>query len=120
MKRQQGMSMWGFLGTAIVGVFVLLVGLRLTPAYLEFFSVQRVLGAINRDLDLQTATPQEIRSAFDRRTSVENITVIGPSDLEISKDGNESVVRASYSQKIPLAANISVCLDFDASTAKRK
>ena len=112
--------MMGFLTLAIVSVFVALLAFKVLPAYLEYFSIQRALGGMARDLDLQTTTPKEIRSSFDKRAAVDNITVITGQELDIDKEGNQAVVSANYAQKIPLFANISVYIEFEASTAKRK
>lgn len=120
MKRQQGLTMMGFLTLAIVSVFVALLGFKVLPAYLEYFSIQRALSGMAHDMDLQTATPKEIRSSFDRRAAVDNINVISGQELDIDKEGNQAVVSANYAQKIPLFTNISLYIEFEASTAKRK
>ena len=120
MKRQQGLSMTGFLFLAIAAVFVALLGFKVLPAYLEYFSIERALRTMAHDLDLQTATPREIRSSFDKRATIDNITTIRGEDLEIDKEGSHAVVRASYAQKIPLFANISAYIEFEASTDKSK
>jgi len=39
-------------------------------------------------------------------------------DLEIGKEGGETVVSANWSVKIPLVSNISACLDFSVTSAK--
>lgn len=112
--------MTGFLFLAVASVFVALLVFKVLPAYLEYFSIQRALSGVARDLDLQTTTPKEIRSSFDKRATIDNITIIRGEDLEIDKEGNQAVVRASYAQKIPLFANVSLYIEFETSTAKRK
>ena len=62
-------------------------------------------------------SPREIRNSFDRRANIDYITVVSSQDLDISKDEGDNVVSVEYSQKIPLVANISLVLDFSASTA---
>jgi hypothetical protein len=59
----------------------------------------------------------EIRKAFDRRANVDAITVVTPGELEISKDGGELVISFAYAKTIPLFANVSLLIDFAASTA---
>jgi hypothetical protein len=61
-------------------------------------------------------TVAEIRTAFERRADIDDIDVIGPKDLEITKEGNEVVVSAAYSKRIPLFANVNVVIDFAASS----
>ena len=112
--------MTGFLTLSIVLIFMALLVFRLLPPYLEYFYVQKAVDSISRDLDLQTATLREIRSAFDRRAMIDNITTIRGEDLELIKEGNNAVLDASYSVKVPIIANVAACIDFQATSAKRK
>ena len=120
MKQERGLTMTGFLTLSIVLIFMALLVFRLLPPYLEYFYVQKAVDSISRDLDLQTATLREIRSAFDRRAMIDNITTIRGEDLELIKEGNNAVLDASYSVKVPIIANVAACIDFQATSAKRK
>ena len=118
MKRtQRGISLSG----AIMGMVVLaLVGLfaaKLMPAYLEYFAVQKVFKAMETNGELK-GTVAEIRKTFGRRNVVENIQSISGDDLEVSKEGGEVVVSATWSVKVPMIYNFSACLDFNVTTAK--
>jgi len=120
MKQERGLTMTGFLTLSIVLIFMALLVFRLLPPYLEYFYVQKAVDSISRDLDLQTATLREIRSAFDRRAMIDNITTIRGEDLELIKEGNNAVLDASYSVKVPIIANVAACIDFQATSTKRK
>jgi len=117
-RRQKGI---GFIGLAfvviVVGVLVLL-GFRVLPAYLQFFTVKSALKEITNNPELKNASLPEIRSAFDKRAMVNDINVITGKDLEVEKgrDGGFTV-SASYSQQIPLFQNVSACIDFSATSS---
>jgi len=112
--------MMGFLILSVVIIFTAFLVFRLLPPYLEFFYVQKAVDGVARDLDLQTATPRDIRGAFDRRALIDNITTITGEDLEIVKQGSDVVLDANYSVKVPIIANVAACIDFQASSAKRR
>ena len=40
-----------------------------------------------------------------------------PGELDISKEGGEVVISVAYAKKVPLFANVALCIDFVASTA---
>ena len=44
---------------------------------------------------------------------MENITAIGAGDITITKEGDEVVLSAEYSAKVPLFGNLSACMDFE-------
>ena len=120
MKYQRGMSFIGMVLLIALLVSIVLLGVKLTPAYLEFFSVKKVLGAMAKEPGFETMSAKEIMASFDRRATIDYITVVDSKDLDISKGDGGNVVSVEYSQKIPLVLNISACLDFSASTGGSK
>jgi Domain of unknown function (DUF4845) len=116
MKKQQGM---GFLGSLIIVVALILIvitGLRVAPAYIEFFAVKNILRTMATGSEVQGGNAKEIRSAFDKRASIDQIASVKGEDLDINKSGNSTVVSANYTVKTPLFGNVSVVIDFSVST----
>lgn len=101
---------------AILG-FLAVMGAKLMPAYVEYFTVKKMLKAMEEQGDLK-GTVRDIRNAFDKRNAIEDVKSVRPDDLEITKEGGEAVVTANWSVRVPLVSNISACLDFTATTAK--
>jgi hypothetical protein len=116
-RRQKGIGFVGFLFVIIVLGAMLLLGFRLLPAYLQYFTVKGALKEITNNPELKNASAQEIRSAFDKRAMVNDINVIEGKELEIEKEGGGFTVSANYSQQIPLFQNVSACIDFSASSS---
>jgi len=115
-NSQRGVS---FLVVFLIFVMVALAAvgaMKLWPAYSEFGTAKNAIVAIAAS-EGRTGNVAEIRKAFDRRANVDNITAVTPGELEITKDGGEVVISFAYSKKIPMFANVSVCVDFAASTA---
>ena len=115
MKNQRGITLIGMVVACIVIVIVAIGGLKIAPAYIEYFKVKKAVVAIAQSN--RGGTVGEVRYAFQLRAAVDDIDVIGPKDLEITKEGNEVVVSANYSRRIPLFANINVVIDFSASSS---
>jgi Domain of unknown function (DUF4845) len=115
-KQQRGIS---FPFVFMVGVVLALAAvgaMKIAPAYLDFMTVKKAVAAIAAG-EGRTGNVSEIRKAFGRRAAIDNITVVTPEELEISKDGGDVVISFAYAKKIPLFANVSVLIDFAASTA---
>ncbi|MBZ0106296.1 MAG: DUF4845 domain-containing protein [Sulfuricella denitrificans] len=119
-KNQQGMTFWGvtFVGMAIV--FGAILMMKLIPPYLEFWSVEKVIGVMAKDPALPGMTQQEVRTSFSRRSSIDNIKVIEGKDLEISKEHGQTVVSANYTVLVPIVGNLSAFLEFKSSTQDSK
>ena len=84
----------------------------------EFIGTEHLLVAMASDPVLQNGTKGEIRSSFNKRAQIDDISAVNGSDLEIDKEGGQMVVGIAYSVKTPLFANISLFIDFNESSGK--
>ena len=67
---------------------------------------------------MQSAPLPKIRESFSKRAIINNITVVSANDIQIDKDAGTLTLSVSYPVKIPLAGNVSLLLEFSASSAK--
>jgi len=116
-SHQRGLTFGGFVFGAFVFVLLSITGLKLIPAYIQDATIKKVFAAIAHDPDMQRASTTEIQTAFERRTSIDNVTAIKASDIVISSANGAPYLSASYAVKIPLVANISFYLEFNPSSA---
>ena len=111
VKHQRGMTAIGWmLVLAIIGFFALL-GLRMVPAYLEFYKVTSSLESLEKESGF--SSPGEIRKLLERRFEISYVNVILPSDVVIKTAGQEYVVTAAYEKKEHIMANAYVLMDFN-------
>ena len=116
LKKQKGATFIGMLFIGGILVFVALIVMTVFPAYTEFFSVKTVMKSMKTE-SLNSMSKKEIMDAFDRRASTSYVTVVTGKDLSIDKNSSgETVVSVQYQVTKPLAGNISVLLDFSASS----
>lgn len=113
MKKQQGLSLIGLIVVGGLLVFVAIVGMKLLPAYIEYFTIQKHLRELARSPD--SSTPKQIMEAFDKRAQIDDITALVGKELDITKNGNSVTITASYEKKVPLFSNISILIDFEAT-----
>lgn len=116
MHRQQGITLGGFLVVAVILAFGALLAFKVIPHYMEFWAIKKTMTATVRDPTLQEASVAEIRSAFDRRADIDNITAVKGRDIVVSKEGGALVLSTSYQVKVPLFANVSLLIDFSYTT----
>lgn len=118
IKKQTGMTLIGSLLVAAALVLAAIVAMKIVPAYIEYFSVKTVLHGLEKE-PLGTMSKQEIMSAFDKRTDTAYIDVVSSKDLLIEKSSTgETVLAIEYQVRRPILGNVSVLIDFKASTDK--
>lgn len=115
-NKQRGIS---FLVVFLIGVVLALVAvgaMKIAPAYQDFMTAKKDMLAVAGS-EGRTGSVADIRKAFDRRADIDSISVVTGADLNISKDGGDTVISFAYTKKIPLFANVSLLIDFAASSA---
>ena len=55
----------------------------------------------------------------ETRNAIEDVKSVRGEDIEVSKEGGETVITATWSVKVPMVYNASACLDFVVTTAKQ-
>jgi hypothetical protein len=115
-RGQRGLSIIGFLLVAAVVIIFALVGFRVLPAYIEFYSVQK---ALEQTLaDQSNITPQDIRRSLERRISADYVDSVRASDVTVTKEGNQIVARLEWQKILHMVANASILLEFEASATR--
>jgi predicted membrane chloride channel (bestrophin family) len=115
--QQGGLSMLGFLFVAVVVVVCVMIGFRVTPAYIEYYSVQKALAQALVDAKDLNSTA-EVRAAFQKRVDAGYIESVSARDLEVVKTRNDITASASWTRKLPLVANASLLLEFEATATR--
>jgi hypothetical protein len=116
-KRQLGVSLKSAIFWMCLLGFFGVMAAKLFPAYAEYYTVKKMLRAMDEAGDLK-GNVRDIRNSFDKRNAIEDVKNVRPDDLEITKEGGEAVVSVSWSVRVPMVSNVSACLDFSATTAK--
>ena len=113
MKQQRGLSLIGLLLISALIIVVALIGFKLLPAYIEYFTVKRIVNDIVTEG--HGGTVRDVTTAFMRRAQIDDVTALKASDLEIQKQGDGFTIQGAYQRCVPLFSNISVCIDFEVS-----
>ena len=118
MRGQHGLTITGFLVTAVILVILALLGFKVAPPYMEYYTIQKQIKIVANEFQGSGIQRRPVELAFDKRANVENITAIQGKDIEIAKDGDKVTLSADYSVKVPLVGNLNACMDFRASSDK--
>ena len=117
-KKQLGLGMGGFIVICFVLVFLAILGFKLFTPYMQYFTIQKTFKTLANNPEVKSGTRRDLMSWWARATVIDNITAINGDDLEVTKEGNDMVISAAYSVKVPLFYNISLLIDFNPSSAK--
>ena len=114
--QQRGLTMFSFLFFAIAFITIAMLAMKLVPAYIEFFSVKQILATMGQSAELKSMSNGDIRKDFQKRASVGYVTVVKPEDLFVDRSSGAPVVTAEYEYRTKLVGNVSMVVDFSASS----
>ena len=116
-QEQRGLSIIGFLFVVVVVVVVALVGFRMIPAYIEWYTIQRALEAAVADAGNDPSLAN-IRKAMERKLSADYADAVSAKDVNVVKNGNTITAQVSWQKILPMVSNVSILIDFDASASR--
>jgi predicted PurR-regulated permease PerM len=105
-RRQQGLSLISLIFLGLIAIVLLTIGFKLVPSLIEYLAIDRAVQKIKNE----GATVREIRSAFDRYATIDDIT----------KDADGVVISYAYSYSVSLADNVRLVIDYSGSTRDRR
>jgi hypothetical protein len=119
MQKQGGFTFWGMVFMIMLIVSAAIVLMKVVPRYTEYFTIKRALIQMGRS-NLSEMGDKDIRSNFERTLDVNGIEIVTKDEMEIIRnpDGQTELV-VEYPAKVPLVANISLFIDFRASSSEK-
>ena len=118
MNRQRGVSLSGLLVWVVIVVLAALLGMKVVPSVMDYYQVVQAMKSVAQDNSLKGATVAEVRRAFGKQREVGYFKGVTEADVEITKDGGDIVLAASYQDKLRLFGNVSLVIEYEASSAK--
>src|SRR2546430_16448182 len=116
---QSGLTLIGFIFVAAIVLSVAMIGFRVLPSYIEYFSVEKTLKQTLLNAR-DGITLAEFRKDFGLKASADYIDSVRGSDVELNKHGNTLVASATWSKELPLIGSPSILLELQASPNKEE
>lgn len=115
-RAQRGLSMIAFLFVAAVIIVVAIVGFRMVPSYVEYYTIQ---SAVEKSLrDAPDPTPPVVKKSFEKYIAADYIDSVTASDLTVVKEGNVITASVSWQKQLHMVGNVSLLLDFDVAASR--
>ena len=109
--HQRGLSLVSLIFVGVIVLILLMIGMKVVPALAEYLAVERAVQKVANE----GQTVRDIRSAFDRYATIDDIKSISGKDLDITKDSERIIVSYSYSYSVPVLDNVRIVIDFSGS-----
>jgi len=112
MHRMRGLSMPGWMLAIVIAAMIGTAALKIVPAFLDFNTIKGLIENVLGDPKVGLQSPDEIRIDISKRFQINRVNVIQASDLAISKEGSEVVIKVDYEVRENYFANIDFAITF--------
>ena len=120
IRKQNGLTLIGFLITLSIGLFFAYAAMRLTPMYLEYYSLIGALEKLENDPSSKAMAPRQIKQSIQDSLWVSySDDNIEAKHIRISKKSGGVVVRVAYEVRKPFLGNVDIIGSFDRSVVLR-
>jgi len=114
MRKQRGLSVWGFIWTAILVICILVLGMRSVPPYLANQKINNALNLLTEERDVMTASRTTLLRKMKRRLNIDYADTYVNLDKAFTvknvKGAREMSV--NYEVLVPIAYNAYLLFDF--------
>ena len=116
LHHQSGMTLISFLLLFVIAGFLLLLGLKMAPAYLDHIKVKSSLEGLKSEAGLADKPVIEIKTMLRKRWDINSIEGIDvDEDVTFEKSDGSLKVEVAYNVEKHIIGNMSVLLKFDDS-----
>jgi len=110
--RQSGMSIIGVLCIAVMVGFFAMCAIRMTPVYLEYLTVKKVITKIATEPGAVDMTIADIRRKIANVFNTNQIYALQPRAVEVYRKEGKTYIDSGYEVRVPIAGRVNALLDF--------
>ena len=112
-QSQAGMSIPGMLVIAIMVGFFVMCGIRMTPVYLEYLTVKRIMEDVASEFKPEEDQIRDIRRKISNMLNTNQVYGLEPKEVEVFRKDGKTIIDASYEARIPIMGRIDAVMNFD-------
>ncbi len=116
--RHRGLTIIGFLLVAAVVVIFAMVGFRVIPSYVEYYSVRRALDDTMRGGSADPNNPAAFRAELARRLQTSYVEDVKASDVILQRSGTQVTAELAWERRLHMFGNMYILLECEATSAR--
>ena len=117
-RAQAGLTILGFLLVAAVVIFFAMVGFRVVPSYVEYYSVKKSLDDTMRSGNVDPNNLRLFRDELARRLQTSYVENVKANDAIVQRTGNQVTAELSWERRLHMFGNAYILLEFEAKSSR--
>lgn len=120
LQRQSGLTMISWLVVITIGVFFVLIGIKMIPTYMENYSIKQVLHQLPDDRAMRDVSRRELKRIVLKRFKINSVYNFKPEDLIVTKTKTGIRLSVDYEVRKPVIGNVFVVMSFSDAVDVRR
>lgn len=117
-KPQAGLTILGFVLVAAVVIIFAMVGFRVVPSYIEYYSVKKSLDDTMRSGNADPSNLQAFRSELARRLQTSYVENVKANDAIVQRSGNQITAELAWERRLHMFGNAYILLEFEVTSVR--
>jgi uncharacterized protein DUF4845 len=117
-KTQAGLTILGFMLLAAVVVIFAMVGFRVVPSYVEYYSVKKSLDDTMRSGTVDPSNLQAFRLELERRLQTSYVENVKAKDAIVQRVGNQITAELAWERRLHMFGNAYILLEFEVTSSR--
>ncbi len=113
IKKQRGLTFISWLVILIVAGFLVMVGIKIAPVYIEHFAVKSVLESVQNEPFAERKSKTELRSMILKRLDINSIRHVTKENIKIKSSSGTRIINISYEVRRHIVYNAALVMSFD-------
>ncbi|MEW8029325.1 MAG: DUF4845 domain-containing protein [Candidatus Thiodiazotropha sp.] len=113
LQKQKGLTFISWLVILIVAGFLVYIGIKITPIYIDHYVVKAALESVKNEPLSARKSKREIRNMILTRLDISNIRHINKDHINIERSGKTTTINVKYAERRHIAHNVSLIMDFE-------
>jgi hypothetical protein len=112
-KKQQGMTLIGWILVFMLAAVIAIVALKLIPVYLDGYKVYQSMASLAEDDTARGKPPNELRKLLLRRLDINMVTDVTSDDITLTHQGGKTMVEVEYEVRRQMFGNLYAVVVFN-------
>ncbi|MEW8625772.1 MAG: DUF4845 domain-containing protein [Candidatus Thiodiazotropha sp.] len=113
IKKQRGLTFISWLVILIVAGFLVMVGIKITPVYIDHFAIKSALESVQKEPFAERKSKVELRNMILKRLDINSIRHVTKEHIKIKSSSGTRIINISYEVRRHIAYNAALVMTFD-------
>ena len=113
IEKQRGLTLISWLIVFIMAGFLIMVGIKITPVYIDHFAVKSILESVKKEPFAGRKSVRELRNMIMKRLDINTVRHVTRDHIAIKRSKGVTTIKIAYEERRHVVHNIALVITFE-------